>query len=59
MGGVRFDVLEASLTVGSTPVRQECYAAIMKGYALFFLVTFNRADQEAVLRRTLDSISFQ
>jgi hypothetical protein len=58
IGGVSFDVLDATLSVGNTVVNQKYYATIMKGYALSLIVTYNSTDDQKELTSLFSSIAF-
>jgi len=59
LDGIDFDVMHVSMTVGPSMVQQKYYAAIMRGYALVFIVSFTTAEQESVLQRILEGVSFK
>jgi len=59
LGGVEFDVMPVTMTVGPSTAQQKYYAAIRKGYALNFIVSFTTADEEAVLQHILEGVSFR
>lgn len=59
LDGIDFDVLHVSMTIGPLTVQQKYYAVIMKGYALVFIVSFSTADEEAVLQKILEGVSFK
>lgn len=58
VGGVSFDVLDATLSVGNAVVSQKYYSTIMKGYALSLIVTYSTSDDQKELASLLSSISF-
>ncbi len=58
VGGVSFDVLDATLSAGSLVVNQKYYTAIMKGYALSLIVTYSTPDDQKELTSLLSSIAF-
>jgi len=58
LGGVEFDVMELEMSMLGKVIKQKYYAAIMKGYALCFIVSFTNDDEAASLQRILDSITF-
>lgn len=57
LGGVDFDVMELETSVLGNVIKQKYYAAIQKGYALCFIVSFMNDDEAASLQRILDSIT--
>ena len=59
LGGIDFDVMHVSMTLGRSTVQQNYYAAIMKGCALLFIVSFASPNDESALRSILESVSFQ
>jgi hypothetical protein len=59
LGGIDFDVMHALMTIGPSTVQQKYYAAIMKGYALVFIVSFTTTDEESVLQSILEGVSFK
>jgi hypothetical protein len=59
LDGIDFDVMHVSTTVGPLTVQQKYYATIMRGYALGFIVSFTTAEQESVLQRILEGVSFK
>lgn len=54
VGGEGFAVME----VGTSTINQKYYVSIKKGYALFFILTFATAEDEAVLRQAVRSVRF-
>ncbi len=59
LGGVDFDVMHVSMTIGSSTVRQKYYASVMKGYVLILVVSFTTADEESALQKIVDGASFK
>lgn len=59
LGGIDFDVMHVTITVGAITIRQKYYASIMKGYALNIIASFTTAEEEAALQKILESVSFQ
>ena len=57
--GIDFDVMHVSMTVGPSTVQQKYYATIMRGYALGFIVSFTTSEQESVLQKALEGVSFK
>jgi len=58
LGGVDFDVLSVTLPLGRTSVRQKYYTTIMKGYALSFVVTFSTDEEEGMLAKIMQGMTF-
>ncbi len=58
LGGVEFDVMELEIPVRGKTIKQKYYAAIQKGYALSFIISFSTDDEAAALQKILDSIAF-
>lgn len=59
LAGIDFDVMHVSMTIGPSTVQQKYYAAIMKGYALTFVVSFTTAEEESGLQGVLEGVSFK
>jgi hypothetical protein len=59
LGGVDFDVMETEMSIRGMVIKQKYYAAIMKGYALCFIVSFNTDDEQAALQKILDTMTFK
>ena len=59
LGGVEFDVLQGTITVGDVTVKQKYYATVIKDYALVFITSFNAADQQSALQNILTTVSFK
>ena len=58
LGGVEFDVMELEISMLGKVIKQKYYAAIQKGYALCFIVSFTNDEEAASLQRILSSITF-
>jgi hypothetical protein len=58
LGGVKFDVMQSSLTVGAVTVQQKYYAAIMKDYALVFITSYTTPDHKTALQNILQTLAF-
>ncbi len=58
LGGVEFDVLHSETSLGNIVVKQKQFAAIIKGYALIFVISFDADDQEATLNKILKTLNF-
>jgi hypothetical protein len=54
IGGEEFAVME----VGISAVKQKYYISVKKGYALFFILTYAKDEDEAVLRQAMRSVRF-
>jgi hypothetical protein len=59
VGGRDFDVMESEMALRGMVVKQRYYSAIMKGYALGFIISFTTDDQEASLQKVLDTVTFK
>lgn len=59
IGGISFDVQDAEVNLGTMKVKQKYYAAIMKGYAMGFVVSFTTDEEEKSLQNILAAVSFQ
>ncbi|NIM15265.1 MAG: hypothetical protein GTO45_25140 [Candidatus Aminicenantes bacterium] len=58
-GGVAFDVMSTEMRLGGTVILQKQYAAIRKGYALLFVISYSTPEQEKLLGNILDTLTFQ
>jgi hypothetical protein len=47
------------MTIRTTTVKQKYYAAILKGYALCFIVSFTTDEEESSLQKILDTATFK
>ena len=59
IGGVDFDAMEVDLSIRGATVREEYYAAIMKGYALAFIITYTDEAEQKNGAAILDTITFR
>ncbi len=59
LGGVDFDVMAVKIAVGNLVVKQNYYVAIIKGYALGFIISHNTDEELATLQKILDSVTFK
>jgi hypothetical protein len=59
LGGVDFDVMDMEMVIRGVTVKETQYAAIRKGYALSFAITYQNADQEAFERKVLDTVTLK
>lgn len=59
LGGVEFDVMHTRIPMAQMIIYQKYYTAIMKGYALAFVVSFSTKEEEASLQSILDSATFE
>jgi hypothetical protein len=59
LGGVGFDVMETETSVRGMVIKQKYYAAIMKGYALGFVVSFTTDEEQTSLQKILDTVTFK
>ncbi len=58
LGGIDFDILCADVAIAQMTVHQRIYAAIIKGYALMFTVSFTNDEEESFLQEILESVTF-
>ena len=58
LGGREFDVMLLEMTVGATTIRQRYYVLVHKGYALAFVASATTSDEEAQLKRVMESVTF-
>ncbi len=59
LGGQNFGVMHTEMSMAGMAVRQKYYAAIMKGYALTFIVSFTTDEEESSLQSILKSVTFR
>lgn len=59
LGGVDFDVMEAQIAVGAKIVEEKYYATILKGYALSFIVVYEKDHEDPAQVKMLDSMTFK
>jgi hypothetical protein len=59
LDGVDFDVMAVNLGVADMTVRQKYYAAIIKGYALLFIVSFTTPEEETATQAILNGVKFK
>ena len=59
LGGHNFDVMYVEAPIAGMTIRQKHYAAIMKGYALVFIVSFTNGEEESTLDNVLSSVTFE
>lgn len=59
VGGKDFSVLSLELQAEGVTVRQEYYVAVMKGYALSFILSYQFDEEKARLEKVLDTVKFQ
>jgi len=58
VGGRDFDVMPLELPVGALTVRQRYYVVVLKGYALGFITSASSSNDEAQLKKIIDSVRF-
>jgi hypothetical protein len=56
VGGETFSVMDLSIDVSGTVVRQKYYAHIRRGYALSFILSYQTPEQLAVLSEVVKSV---
>ena len=59
LGGVDFDVMDLELSVREITIKEKYYAAIIKGYALSFIVAFTNDEEESSDQKILNTVTFQ
>ena len=59
IGGQEFDVMYMEMPYAGRTIQQKHYAAIMKGYALAFIVSFTTDEEEAALQNILKTAAFK
>lgn len=58
-GGREFAVMHVEIPMPGMTVNQKYYAAIMKGYALTFIVSFSTDEEESSLHSILKKVTFK
>lgn len=58
IGGIDFDVQDLEISFGTLKVQQKYYAAIMKGYALGFVMSSTTKSEEETINQILASVEF-
>lgn len=59
IGGIYFDVQDVELNIGTLKVKQKYYAAIIRGYALSFVISSTTKQEEESLKQILAVVEFQ
>lgn len=59
IGGQQFGVMHIETSMAGMTIRQKYYAAITKGYALAFIVTFTNDEEESSLNNILKTVTFK
>jgi len=59
LGGREFAVMEVDMGMGKMVVHQKYYTAIMKGYALAFIVSYSTDEELKLLKGILDSVTLE
>jgi hypothetical protein len=59
VGGIDFDVMDCDIPINSIVVKQKYYAAIRKGYALCFVLSFVETEEEESLYAILDTVTLK
>ncbi len=59
IGGVEFDAMYVSLSFGRILIKQKYYAAIMKGYAVSFIISYIDEEGELSLENILATAKFE
>jgi len=59
MGGQQFGVMHTEMSMAGEAIRQKYYAAIIKDYALVFIVSFTTEEDELSLEKTLKTVEFK
>ena len=58
LGGTKFSAVDARATMGQFSLNQKLCVAIMRGYALSFIITYASEDDLATLSDVLKSVTF-
>lgn len=58
IGGKEFHVMSVDMSMSGATVSQKYYTAVMKGYALSFIVSYTTAEDEAALESILKTVTF-
>lgn len=56
--GVSFDMMPASINIGTTPVYQKYYAARIKDYMVTFILTYSSDAEESELENIMSGLAF-
>jgi hypothetical protein len=59
LGGVDFDVMDSEFSIRGITVKEKYYATIRKGYALAFVVSYEKDEEESFQRKVLETITFK
>ncbi len=59
LGEMDFDVMTSEIRLGGQIIKQAQYAAIDKGYALMFAISFTNDEEKTILNGILESAQFQ
>jgi hypothetical protein len=59
LGGVEFDVLDQELKIRGLVIKQRYYTVIKKGYALSFILSFTTDEEQAAVRKVLETVSLR
>jgi hypothetical protein len=59
VGGAEFDVLDQELKIRGLVVKQRYHTIIKKGYALSVILSFTSDQEEAALRKVLETVSLR
>lgn len=54
-----FDVMELAIDLGPMTVKQKYYAAVIKGYALSFVISYTNEEELSSLNQIIESINFE
>jgi hypothetical protein len=58
IGGRNFDVMELEMHRGNVVITQKYYCAVIKDYALSFILSYSNTDDENELGRVFKTLGF-
>jgi hypothetical protein len=59
LGGVEFDVMDQEVKIRNLTVKQRYCTTIKKGYALSLILSFTTDEEEASLRKIVETLAFK
>jgi hypothetical protein len=59
LGGIEFDILHVQISLLGNTIQQKYYVAVMKDYALSFIVSYMTEKESEAIGKALDSINFE
>jgi hypothetical protein len=58
LGGIEFDVMSVVFPFGELALNQKYYAAVIKGYAVSFIISYVNEEGESSLQKILQTVKF-